>query len=81
MLLIDWCLTQALPVFQLYRGVNKFLSLDTYKTMLYIYLFWQSMKLEHIYSTLWTSKFSGTAVVSGSDVYKNSVVDNGFRMS
>jgi len=32
-LLIDWCLPPTLTVFQLYRGVNKFYILDTYKTL------------------------------------------------
>ena len=33
-LLIDWCLTPALAIFQLGRGMNKFcISLDTYKTL------------------------------------------------
>ena len=32
--MIDWCLTPTLAIFQLYRGVTKFLiTLDTYKTI------------------------------------------------
>jgi hypothetical protein len=29
---INWCLTQTLTVFQLYRGMNKFYVSDTQKT-------------------------------------------------
>jgi len=32
--LIDWCLTPTLAIFQLFRGVTKFIiNLDTYKTI------------------------------------------------
>jgi len=33
MIMIDWCLTPTLAVFQLYRGVNKFYILNNYKTI------------------------------------------------